>query len=278
MNRTTGPEPIRAQPAASSPLVSSPPEAIASPPHCADSAVDKSGDRVRGMFAQIAPRYDLLNHLLSLGIDVYWRRRALRLLRLKPGIPVLDCCTGTGDLALMIARRLNGRAEVVGTDFCEEMLEIARSKHARKLPGLPLRFEVADTMALPFDEGSFQAVTVAFGLRNVQDTLQGLGELVRVCAPGGQVCVLEFSKPTLPGFRQLYNFYFNAILPRVGQWLARNEKEAYKYLPASVQTFPCGADLVRLMEQCGLDNVQMHPLTFGVATIYIGNRPERNQP
>ncbi|RMF38129.1 MAG: bifunctional demethylmenaquinone methyltransferase/2-methoxy-6-polyprenyl-1,4-benzoquinol methylase UbiE [Planctomycetota bacterium] len=240
--------------------------------------LDKSGARVRSMFAQIAPRYDLLNHLLSLGIDVYWRRRAMNRLRLDKSTPVLDCCTGTGDLALMIARRLDGRAEVVGTDFCEEMLQIARTKHARKFAALPVRFETADTMHLPFDDGSFQAVTVAFGLRNVQDTLQGLHELVRVCEPGGQVCVLEFSKPTLPGFRHVYNFYFRAVLPRVGQWLARNEKGAYNYLPASVQAFPCGEQLVQLMEQSGLTDVRAYPLTFGVATIYIGNRLEHKQP
>src|SRR5690606_8324954 len=143
-----------------------------------DEAVDKSGHRVREMFGQIAPRYDLLNRLLSLGIDVRWRRNVVRSLRLDMSLPVLDCWPGTGDLALMLAKRMNGQADVVGSDFCPPMLELARKKHARMHAGLPVTFIEADSQELPFDSHTFQAVTVAFGLRNVQDTDRGIREML----------------------------------------------------------------------------------------------------
>lgn len=236
-----------------------------------EKSVDKSGDRVRDMFAQIAPRYDVMNHVLSLGIDIRWRKRVVRNLRLDQERPVLDCCTGTGDLAFALARKLNGNAEVVGTDFCAPMLELAREKHSKKFTNLPVRFVEADSQALPFEDDSFQAVTVAFGLRNVQDTDQGLREMIRVCAPGGQVCVLEFSKPTLPGFKQLYEAYFRHVLPRVGQTFAKNNQDAYDYLPNSVIEFPSGQALADQMEHVGLTNVQVFPLTMGIASIYLGD-------
>ncbi len=235
-------------------------------------AVDKSGSRVREMFAQIAPRYDLMNHVLSLGIDILWRKRAVAALRLGGTLPILDCCTGTGDLALMLASKVNGQVEVVGTDFCGPMLDIARRKHARNRPHFPVRFLEADTQQLPFSDASFQAVTVAFGLRNVQNTAQGLQELSRVCAPGGQVAVLEFSQPTLPVLKQVYTSYFKHVLPRIGQSLARNNQGAYDYLPNSVLQFPSGRALADLMEQYGLRNVKIMPLTFGIASLYVGDR------
>lgn len=234
--------------------------------------VDKTGSRVQEMFAQIAPRYDLMNHLLSLGIDILWRKRTVRELRLKGDLPILDCCTGTGDLALMLAKRVAGRVEVIGTDFCAPMLQLAKKKHDAGKSGFPVRFLEADTQSLPFSEGAFQAVTVAFGLRNVQDTDVGLRELTRVCAPGGQVAVLEFSQPTVPGLKQVYQAYFKHVLPRVGQRLAKNQQSAYEYLPNSVLEFPCGKALAERMEVAGLRNIRIMPLTFGVATLYVGER------
>lgn len=236
------------------------------------ASIDKSGDRVRDMFAQIAPRYDLMNHVLSLGIDVWWRKRALRKLRLDGDLPVLDCCTGTGDLALMLARAGKGRFEVVGTDFCAPMLERARTKHQKSAASFPVRFLEADSQQLPFEDASFQAVTVAFGLRNVQDTSRGISEMLRVCASGGQICVLEFSQPTLPGFRHLYQAYFRHVLPRVGQTFAKNSQDAYEYLPNSVVEFPSGRALARLMEQAGMCSVKVFPLTLGIASIYLGEK------
>lgn len=237
------------------------------------TTVDKSGDKVRDMFAQIAPRYDLMNHLLSLGIDIRWRKKVVAKLRLDQDAPILDCCTGTGDLALMLAKKVNGRVEVIGSDFCEEMLHFARQKHQSGSPNFPVKFIEADSQSLPFDSNTFQAVTVAFGLRNVQDTDKGISELVRVCRPGGQVAVLEFSKPTAFGLKQLYQFYFERVLPRLGQSIAKNDHSAYKYLPSSVVEFPCGQELADRMTSHGLINVRFFPFTFGVATLYLGDKP-----
>lgn len=236
--------------------------------------VDKSGGRVRHMFEQIAPRYDLMNHVLSLGIDIRWRKRTVRELRLDKADPILDCCTGTGDLALMIAKKMHGKAKVVGSDFCLGMLRFAHKKGERAAADsdADVEFLEADTMALPFHDETFQAVTVAFGLRNVEDTRRGLAEMVRVCKPGGQVAVLEFSKPSLPGLKQIYSSYFRYVLPRIGQAVAKNNHSAYEYLPSSVAEFPCGEELAAMMRDAGLCNVRFIPLTFGVATLYIGDR------
>ena len=236
------------------------------------SSVDKTGRRVQDMFAQIAPRYDLMNHVLSAGIDIRWRKRVVSLLRLDTDLPVLDCCTGTGDLALMLADKANGKFSVVGSDFCSPMLQIANSKLAKNNANSGVKFLQADSQALPFESNAFQAVTVAFGLRNVQDTDLGISEMHRVCAPGGQVCVLEFSQPTLPGFSHAYRLYFKHVLPRVGQAFAKNNQDAYDYLPNSVMQFPSGQALADKMEEHGISNVQVIPLTMGIASIYIGDK------
>ncbi len=235
--------------------------------------LDKSGDRVRQMFAEIAPKYDLMNHVLSLNIDTLWRAKTLRILDLKPGAPVLDVCTGTGDLAISMARSLGKECKVVGSDFCGEMLDIARKKHARKLRGFDqVEFIEADTQALPFPENHFQAVTVAFGLRNVAVTEKGLSEMRRVCRSGGKIAVLEFSKPTLFGLSHLYNAYFKYILPRVGQSMSKNKQSAYEYLPQSVQEFPSGEALASIMREAKLTDIKMVPMTFGVVTLYLGTK------
>ena len=235
--------------------------------------LDKSGDRVRQMFAEIAPKYDLMNHVLSLNIDTHWRAKTLRILNLKAGAPVLDACTGTGDLAIAMARSLGQETAIVGSDFCAEMLQIARQKQAKKLPGYShLQFIEADTQELPFPENHFQAVTVAFGLRNVAVTEKGLSEMRRVCKKGGQVAVLEFSKPTVFGLRHLYNAYFKHVLPKVGQSLSKNKQSAYEYLPQSVQEFPSGEALATIMRAVGLTDIRMVPMTLGVVTLYVGTK------
>ncbi len=236
--------------------------------------VDKSNSRVQEMFRQIAPRYDLMNHLLSLNVDRYWRWRAVRRMKIEPGHPVLDTCTGTGDLALAVAKKSPDSVDVVGSDFCHAMLEIARDK--RKTSAFQDRnidFLEADSQALPFSDDKFQVVSVAFGLRNVADTDLGLREMTRVCRPGGQVMVLEFSRPRIIGLRQAYGFYFSHILPKIGQWMARNDKSAYKYLPESVGQFPDGQALADRMTAAGLTDVKFTSLTCGVATIYEGTKP-----
>jgi len=237
------------------------------------STVDKSGDRVKKLFAEIAPRYDLLNHVLSLNIDTLWRSKTVRALKLNSIDPVLDVCTGTGDLALAIARKYRGVFPVIGSDFCLPMLERARSKQTTTDPGdLNLSFIEADTEQLPFPDDQFQAVTVAFGIRNVSETRRGLGEMLRVCKPGGIVAILEFSRPTLLGLSQLYDAYFRWVLPRIGQSLSKNDQSAYNYLPASVREFPSGQAMIDLMESIGLKGVKQTPMTFGVATLYVGTK------
>jgi len=237
--------------------------------------VDKSNQRVREMFRQIAPRYDRMNHLLSLNVDRYWRWRTVRQLRLQPGLPVLDVCTGTGDLAFAIAGKLEPDSPVVGSDFCHAMLELAWQKN-ESLPAekRAKSFLEADSQSLPFPDDHFQCVTVAFGLRNVADTDRGLQEMTRVCRPGGQVVVLEFSHPQTPGLKQAYGYYFRHVLPRIGQWFANNSESAYQYLPESVGEFPCGQALADRFTAAGLVDVHFTPLTFGVATIYVGTKPD----
>ncbi len=235
--------------------------------------VDKSGQRIRRMFGAIAPKYDRMNHLLSFNVDRYWRRRTVRAVRPDHSAPILDVCTGTGDLALAFWRYTRGAVAITGTDFCPEMLAIGRAKAARLGAADRVEFIEADTQALPFENDTFQVVSVAFGLRNVADTDQGLAEMTRVCRPGGRVAVLEFSMPRRQPIKGLYGFYFRHILPRIGQWLAANDDDAYEYLPDSVSQFPEGEALVQRMRQAGLRDAQFTPLVFGIATLYVGIKP-----
>jgi len=238
--------------------------------------VDKSEARVRRMFGEIAGRYDFLNHFLSLGIDRYWRWKTVRRVPPQGNEPLLDLCTGTGDLALAYARRAGSETQVVGADFCHPMLVIAeekRQKAGAKNGSAPhVTFVEADAQRLPFADNHFQIVTVAFGLRNVTDTDLGLREMARVCRPGGRVAVLEFSSPSLQPFKALYGWYFRHVLPRIGQALARNRHDAYNYLPSSVGEFPSGEALAERMRAAGLSRVQFWPLTLGVATLYVGEK------
>jgi demethylmenaquinone methyltransferase/2-methoxy-6-polyprenyl-1,4-benzoquinol methylase len=240
-----------------------------------EHSVDKSGERVRRMFGQIASRYDLMNHLLSGGIDVYWRSYTVRTVAPRNEGPILDVCTGTGDLALAYWEATARQGRVVGTDFTPQMLERARQKFSRRAAGgsgTTIEFLEADTQQLPFPDDEFQIVSVGFGLRNVSNTRAGLKEMLRVCQPEGRVAVLEFSQPTLPVLAGLYRWYFRNVLPRVGQLFANNREDAYNYLPRSVSEFPCGQALVDIMIECGLRDVSYTPLTFGIATLYVGTK------
>jgi len=225
------------------------------------------------MFGQIAGRYDFLNHLLSLGIDHYWRWRTVRCVRPEGRLPILDVCTGTGDLALAFDRAAGRQLDIVAADFCHEMLEIGREKSAKVGAGGRITFLEADAQSLPLPSDEFQIVSVAFGLRNVSDTDRGLAEMVRVAAPGGRVAVLEFSSPTWQPVRAIYGWYFRHVLPRIGQFLVRNSSAAYEYLPESVGQFPQGEALAQRMRTAGLGSVRCYPLTFGVATLYVGRKP-----
>jgi len=185
----------------------------------------------------------------------------------RQGDRILDVCTGTGDLALAFHRKLNGQCEVIGTDFCEEMLQVARMKPVNTGKVV---FSQADAQALPFDNDSFDIVTVAFGLRNVEDTDLGLRELTRVCRPGGKIGILEFTTPRRWPIRPAYGWYFRNILPRIGQRLAKNDMSAYDYLPQSVGEFPSYEELTERMIQAGMSSAGFKPLTFGIATLYTG--------
>jgi demethylmenaquinone methyltransferase/2-methoxy-6-polyprenyl-1,4-benzoquinol methylase len=244
-------------------------ETTAAPP------IDKRAERIRDMFAGIAPRYDLLNSLLSLRIDRRWRDRVVR--DVAPdhadSAPVLDVCTGTGELALAYAAA-HPDSTVIGTDFCLPMLDIAKRK-AAKLSEDARRpeFMEADALALPFPSDRFQIAAIAFGLRNVADFRAGLAELARVVQPGGRVAVLEFSRPRTPILKHLYLAYFKQILPRIGQRVSPNRDAAYEYLPASVMSFPDGKELAGELGAVGLEDVSVTPLTFGIAALYVGRKP-----
>jgi demethylmenaquinone methyltransferase/2-methoxy-6-polyprenyl-1,4-benzoquinol methylase len=242
------------------------------------SLVDKREARIRRMFGAIAPTYDLLNHLLSLNVDKLWRWRTTRLVPPRGDAPILDLCTGTGDLALAYDRAAHGRVPVVGADFCGEMLDRAIAKTARRRREGQIRYVQADAQRLPFASDHFQIVCVGFGLRNVTDTDRGLAEMVRVVRPGGRVAILEFSRPRGRLFGRLYNFYFRRVLPWLGQLISRSRDEAYHYLPASVQEFPDGEALAERLRRHGLTDVAWRPLTFGIATLYTGTRPTGDRP
>jgi demethylmenaquinone methyltransferase/2-methoxy-6-polyprenyl-1,4-benzoquinol methylase len=233
--------------------------------------VDKSEARVRRMFGEIAARYDLVNHLTSLGIDIYWRWRTVRKVPPLGDAPILDLCTGTGDLALAYYQAGRGRTPVVGADFCHPMLVLGRGK-ARQAGAEHVTFVEADAQRLPFEDNRFQIVSVAFGLRNVTDTDRGLREMIRVCRPGGRIVVLEFAKPRWQPCKALFGFYFRYVLPRIGQALARNRHDAYHYLPQSVGEFPSGEALAERIRAAGASDVRYHQLTMGIATLYVGTK------
>lgn len=220
------------------------------------------------MFSGIAKRYDLLNHLLSGNVDKRWRRIVAARVRdkISGNARVLDVACGTGDLALTLFE--NTGARVVGTDFCRPMLQIAANKTAQRIPLIE-----GDALALPFRDGSFEAVTIAFGLRNLASVEGGLAELRRVLKPGGWVAVLEFSRPANAMLRPVFGLYFTKVLPLMGG-LISGSPYAYSYLPASVQKFPDQEQLSLLMKRAGFDQVQFENLTGGIAALHLGHRPE----
>ena len=234
--------------------------------------VDKSGSRIRQMFGEIAGRYDFMNHFLSGGTDIYWRWRTVRMAKPEGEAPILDVCTGTGDLAFAWRKSAGADTPVVATDFTHGMLKLAEDKRDER----NIVFMEADTQSLPFEDNIFQLVSVAFGLRNISSTIGGLQEMARVCKPGGRVVVLEFSLPDNKLLSRSYQWYFRNVLPKLGQLLVRNRQAAYEYLPQSVSEFPSGNDLTGIMEEAGLERTSFSKLTAGIATVYIGYKPEHS--
>jgi len=237
------------------------------------AAIDKSDQRVRRMFASIARRYDFLNHLLSLNIDRSWRTFTTRVAVPEPGVPVLDCCTGTADLALAYDRAGRGKSPIVGTDFCREMLVLGHAKIKKAGASDRVTLVEGDAQRLPLAGNMFGVVSIAFGLRNVRDTVRGIDEMIRVARPGGKVAILEFSRPRGAILGRLYLGFFRHLLPRVGQALAPNRDGAYDYLPRSVLEFPDGQAMLDLLAARGLTELKPYSLTGGIATLYVGTKP-----
>ena len=223
--------------------------------------------QVREMFSLIAPRYDLTNDILSLGLHRRWRQQAVRLSQAGVGQSVLDCATGTGDLALAFKRQVGPSGTVIGTDFCPDMLAVAPAK--AQSAALEVRFEVADATALSYPNGRFDIASIAFGIRNVDDPLACLRELARVVRSGGRVGMLEFGQPR-GGFGALFRLYSRTLLPLIGSLLT-GSREAYEYLPRTSAAFPAGDRFLALMDEAGcFERRTAHPLTFGTAYVYLG--------
>jgi demethylmenaquinone methyltransferase/2-methoxy-6-polyprenyl-1,4-benzoquinol methylase len=234
------------------------------------ATTNEQAHRVREMFATIAGRYDLLNHLLSGNIDRRWRRLVAKTLFATVSnseARILDVACGTGDLSLSLFEA--GQARIVGIDFCRPMLAIAASKAARLSANLP--FVEGDALDLPFGDCSFEAVTIAFGLRNLTSVERGFKELLRVLKPGGRVAVLEFSKPRALVLRSLFRIYFTKVLPLFGGWIS-GSKSAYEYLPDSVSRFPDQEELAGMMRAAGFAEVSYQNLTGGIAALHVGTR------
>ena len=223
--------------------------------------------QVEVMFDNISGKYDFLNHALSLNLDKYWRRVAVSTLRNMPVTSLLDVATGTGDMIKPALKLKPGR--IVGIDLSEGMLRVARKKFPNNYGDTTIEFIKGDSENLPFDDNQFDAETVAFGVRNFENTIKGLSEMNRLLKPGGKIVVLEFSRPSSFPFRNIYQFYFKHLLPRFGR-LVSKDKEAYTYLPESVNTFPEREEFTGIMEKAGFRDCKVRQLTFGVVSVYTG--------
>jgi demethylmenaquinone methyltransferase/2-methoxy-6-polyprenyl-1,4-benzoquinol methylase len=244
-----------------------------------DSQLGKK-QQVAEMFDKIAFRYDFLNRFLSGGIDIYWRRRAIREVGAgigSNGAPVnagqhaiLDVATGTADMAIMMARHLHS-VRITGVDISNGMLEIGRQKVQRLQLGGRIDLQTGDSESLQFPDGSFDAITVAFGVRNFENLEKGLKEMLRVLKPGGRLVVLEFSQPRTPGIRQFYDLYLRLVAPNVGKMVS-SSREAYQYLNDSVKAFPEGDAFTRIMDACGYRHTRLRRLSLGICSLYIGDK------
>lgn len=225
-------------------------------------------EKIRSMFSKVAAKYDKANSVLSVGIHHLWRKKLVSLSGANTGMKVLDCATGTGDLAIEFKKTVGAQGEVVGTDFCKEMLEPAPAK--AKAQNLDIQFELADVTQLQYPNQKFDIASISFGIRNVSNPIQALQELARVTKPGGKVMVLEFGQMQMPVVSELYNFYSQKILPKIGG-LVTGQGEAYEYLQKSSAAFPCKEQFIDLMKQSGsFSKMSFTPVSFGIAYIYTG--------
>jgi demethylmenaquinone methyltransferase/2-methoxy-6-polyprenyl-1,4-benzoquinol methylase len=237
---------------------------------------DKTPSRIAGMFDAIAPRYDLLNHVLSAGLDKGWRDRAVTALALAEGARVLDVCTGTADLAIAVVRHVQG-ASVTGVDFAGEMLRLGIAKIKEGALEGRIRLVRGDATSIPVADRSCDAATIGFGIRNVAEPERALREIARVLKPGGQLAILEFGQPRIPGLRSAYSWYFRQVLPRIGRLVSKHES-AYSYLPASVGTFPPPAEFAATLCATGFSHVQAVPLSFGIVYLFVAQRAPNDEP
>ena len=226
-------------------------------------------EQVADMFNNISPKYDFLNHVLSMGIDVLWRRNAIKMLKNDQPKYILDVATGTGDFAIE-ALKLNPK-KVTGVDISEGMLEFGRVKLKKRNLDSVIELEYGDSEKLPFEDNKFDAIIVAFGVRNFETLKTGLAEMYRVLRKGGKVVILEFSSPKKFPFKNIYNFYFKAILPKIGRLISK-DSSAYTYLPESVQAFPDGEEFIGILKDVGYTNTLCKTQTFGISTIYVGQK------
>ncbi len=224
---------------------------------------------VAEMFNNIASKYDFLNHFLSMGIDILWRKKAIRILKKENPQIILDVATGTGDFAIEAVA--TGAKKIIGVDIARDMFKIGEQKVAKKNLSHIISFDYGDSENLQFDDNHFDAITVSFGVRNFENLNKGLVEMNRVLKPGGSLVVIEFSKPTTFPIKQLYNFYFKFILPTLGKLISKDPR-AYTYLPESVEAFPFGQAFLDKMLSVNFRDVKNIPLTFGIASIYIGKK------
>ncbi len=228
-------------------------------------------EEVEQMFDQIAHSYDFLNHFFSLGIDIIWRKRAIKELKKYAPKKVLDVATGTADFAIQSVKSNLQADEIIGVDISEGMLEVGRKKIKEKGIDHIIQLRRGDSEQLPFEEKTFDAYTVAFGVRNFENLELGMSDMLRVLKTGGVGVVLEFSKPTVFPIKQLFRFYFRFIMPTVGKWISKDSR-AYTYLPESVDAFPSGSAFLDVMKKVGYTNTRMIRLAGGIATIYIGEK------
>ena len=220
------------------------------------------------MFNNISKTYDFLNHFLSLGIDIIWRKKAIKELKKDKPSQILDVATGTGDFAFESLNILNPD-KIIGVDISQGMLDIAQEKISKRNLGHKFEVRLGDSEKLLFDDNQFDAVTVAYGVRNFENLEKGLSDMLRVLKPGGKAVILEFSKPKMFPVKQLYSFYFHYVTPAIGKVFSK-DNSAYKYLPESVEAFPEGKEFISMMERIGYRNTKNRPLAFGICSIYTG--------
>jgi len=238
----------------------------------ATATEEQFAGQVRSMFDRIAGVYDLMNTAMSAGLHHRWRERAADRAELEPGESALDVCCGTGDLAFALASRVGSEGHVIGSDFSEAMLDLAREKAASR-EVVPVRFEWADALALPYDDASFDAVTVGFGVRNLADLDHGVAEMARVLRPGGRLVILEITQPRRPPLSTFYAIWFDRLVPLLGT--IAGDREAYTYLPESVKRFPPPEGLAMILDRAGLERIRYTILAGGIIAIHSGVRGEQ---